>query len=44
VGAFGQSGVERTVEILDRELELAMRAAGTPTLGHIKPSFVGGPA
>jgi len=44
LGAFGQGGVERTLEILDRELELTMRAAGTPTLGHITPSFVGGPA
>ncbi|HKJ03769.1 MAG TPA: alpha-hydroxy acid oxidase, partial [Longimicrobiales bacterium] len=44
LGAFGQGGVERTLEILDRELELAMRAAGTPTLGHIAPSFLGGPA
>ncbi|HSG09464.1 MAG TPA: alpha-hydroxy acid oxidase [Longimicrobiales bacterium] len=44
LGAFGQSGVERTLEILDRELGMAMRAAGTPTLGHIGSSFVGGPA
>lgn len=44
LGAFGQSGVERTLQILDRELQMAMRAAGTPTLAHIASSFVGGPA
>ncbi len=44
LGAFGQAGVERTLEILHRELELAMRAAGTPSLADIRPGFVTGPA
>lgn len=41
LGAFGQEGVERTLEILIRELEIAMRAAGTPSLAHIGPWSVG---
>ncbi len=44
LGAFGQEGVERTLEILHRELVLAMRAAGTQTVADIGPSFVGRPA
>ena len=44
LGAFGQQGVERTLEILARELVLTMRTSGTPTLAHIGPSSVGGPA
>jgi isopentenyl diphosphate isomerase/L-lactate dehydrogenase-like FMN-dependent dehydrogenase len=44
LGAFGQEGVERTLEILTRELELTMRMSGTPTLADIGPSFIGGPA
>jgi isopentenyl diphosphate isomerase/L-lactate dehydrogenase-like FMN-dependent dehydrogenase len=43
LGAFGQAGVERSLEILDRELLLAMRAAGTPSVARIGPSYVGGP-
>ena len=41
LGAFGQEGVERALEILVRELEIAMRAAGTPSLDHIGPWSVG---
>ncbi len=44
LGAFGQEGVERTLEILHRELVLTMRTAGTPTVADIGPSFVGEPA
>lgn len=43
LGAFGQPGVERVLEILTRELRFALRAAGTPTLGAIGPSYVGEP-
>lgn len=41
LGAFGQEGVERALEILIRELEITMRATGTPTLAHIGPHSVG---
>lgn len=44
LGAFGQGGVERVMEIMKRELVLAMRQAGTSTLADIGPSFIGGPA
>jgi len=44
LGAFGHAGVGRTLEILDRELVLAMRAAGTPTLADVTPARVAGPA
>ncbi|MGI9259118.1 MAG: alpha-hydroxy acid oxidase, partial [Gammaproteobacteria bacterium] len=36
--AFGQSGVERVLEILDRELRIMMQQAGTPTLADITRS------
>ena len=35
LGAFGQEGVERVLEILIRELEITMSAVGTPTLADI---------
>ena len=41
LGAFGQEGVERALEILTRELEISMRAVGTPSLGHVGPWSVG---
>ncbi|MDX1493750.1 MAG: alpha-hydroxy acid oxidase [Longimicrobiales bacterium] len=41
LGAFGQEGVERALQILTRELEIAMRATGTPSLADIGPSSVG---
>ncbi len=44
LGAFGQAGVARALEILDRELVLAMRAAGTPAIARIGPAYVGGPS
>jgi isopentenyl diphosphate isomerase/L-lactate dehydrogenase-like FMN-dependent dehydrogenase len=44
LGAFGQQGVERTLEILTQELRHAMRISGTPTLADIGPSLIGGPA
>ncbi len=40
--AFGQAGVERVLDILDRELRIMMQQAGTPTLADItRSSLVG---
>ena len=38
--SFGQSGVERVLDILNAELRLAMRQCGTPTLARINKSAV----
>ncbi|MDC0598588.1 alpha-hydroxy-acid oxidizing protein, partial [Gammaproteobacteria bacterium] len=35
LGAFGQEGVAQVLRILDRELDIAMRQAGTPNLADI---------
>jgi len=35
LGAFGQEGVAKVLQILDSELEIAMKQAGTPTLSDI---------
>ena len=40
LGAFGDEGVARVMQILDRELEVAMRQAGTPNLADITREFV----
>ena len=40
LGAFGQEGVAKVLQILDSELEVAMRQAGTPTLADITRSAV----
>lgn len=40
LAAFGQEGVETVLDILRRELELAMRYAGTPTIAHITRAHV----
>lgn len=42
LGSFGQPGVERVLDILRAELELAMRLAGTPSLRDIGPGLVRG--
>lgn len=44
LGAFGQEGVERALEILVRELRLTMGLAGTSTLADIGATSIGGPA
>jgi len=44
LGAFGQAGVERALEILTAELDIAMALAGTRTLAEIGPASIGGPA
>ena len=44
LGAFGQPGVDRTLEILQSELERTMRLSGTRSLKEITPAFVQKPA
>lgn len=41
LGAFGQEGVERALEILMRELSITMRAVGTASLADIGPQSIG---
>ena len=41
LGAFGQEGVERVLEILVRELQITMRAVGSPSLADIGPHSIG---
>jgi isopentenyl diphosphate isomerase/L-lactate dehydrogenase-like FMN-dependent dehydrogenase len=43
LGAFGQSGVERVLEILQGELKLVMGNCGTPTIAAIDHSYVATP-
>ena len=40
LAGFGQPGVEQVLSILRRELELAMRQAGTTSLGQIDTNYV----
>jgi 4-hydroxymandelate oxidase len=40
LGAFGQAGVERVIDLLNRELAICMRGSGTPTLASITESYV----
>jgi 4-hydroxymandelate oxidase len=40
LGAFGQPGVERVLEILRTELAVAMQQVGAPSLKDLKPSMV----
>lgn len=40
LGAFGQPGVERVLDLLRAELELIMKQAGTPSLAKIDRSFL----
>jgi 4-hydroxymandelate oxidase len=40
LGAFGQAGVDRVLEILQRELRLVMGNCGTTTLADITSSYV----
>lgn len=40
LAAFGQPGVERVIDLLNRELLQIMRQAGTPTLASITPRQV----
>ena len=43
LGAFGQAGVDRVLEILQGELELVMGNCGTPTVAAIDRSYVATP-
>jgi isopentenyl diphosphate isomerase/L-lactate dehydrogenase-like FMN-dependent dehydrogenase len=40
LGAFGQAGVERVLEILRQETRAAMQQLGAPSLKHICPSMI----
>ncbi len=40
LGAFGQAGVERVLDLLNRELQITMRGSGTPTVESIGPGYV----
>jgi 4-hydroxymandelate oxidase len=40
LGAFGQAGVERVLDILRTELMVAMQQVGAPSLGNLAPSLV----
>jgi len=42
LGAFGQAGVDRVLEILQGELRLAMGNCGTRTVADITPAYVSG--
>jgi 4-hydroxymandelate oxidase len=43
LGAFGQPGVDRVIEIMQGELRLAMGNCGTPTVADIKREYVATP-
>ena len=40
LGAFGQPGVERVLELLRLELRAAMQQAGAPSIKHLMPAMV----
>ncbi|MEE9263596.1 MAG: alpha-hydroxy-acid oxidizing protein, partial [Vicinamibacteria bacterium] len=40
LAAFGQAGVERVLELLRAELEIAMKQAGTISIGAITDAYV----
>lgn len=40
LGAFGQAGVERVLDLLNRELELTMRGSGTTSIAAINSDYV----
>jgi isopentenyl diphosphate isomerase/L-lactate dehydrogenase-like FMN-dependent dehydrogenase len=44
LGAFGQAGVERVLEILRTEFSAALRQGGARAVGELRPSFVKLPA
>ncbi len=41
LAAFGQAGVEKTLDILRKELVLTMGLAGAPSIRHIGPTSIG---
>ena len=40
LGAFGQAGVERVLELLRIELRAAMQQVGAPSIKHLTPAMV----
>lgn len=40
LGAFGQAGVERVLDLLNRELEITMRGSGTTSIAAIGQDYV----
>lgn len=40
LGAYGEDGVRRVVQLLKDELEMCMRLMGTPTVADINPSHI----
>ena len=40
LGAFGREGVETAIDLLQRELQIIMRQAGTPAIGQITRSCI----
>jgi 4-hydroxymandelate oxidase len=40
LGAFGEPGVERVLQLLRTELKVAMQQAGAPSLKELKSSMV----
>ncbi len=40
LGAFGQAGVERVLDLLNRELQIAMRGSGTVDIDSIGPDYI----
>jgi 4-hydroxymandelate oxidase len=40
LGAFGQPGVERILQLMEAELGMVMQQAGTPAIGKITPEFI----
>jgi len=40
LGAFGQPGVERVLEILRKETSAAMQQVGAPSIKHLTPAMV----
>jgi isopentenyl diphosphate isomerase/L-lactate dehydrogenase-like FMN-dependent dehydrogenase len=42
LGAFGQPGVERVLDILNAEFTLAMRQCGTRSVSEISRAFLAG--
>ncbi len=40
LGSFGQAGVEAVLDVLERELQIVMRQAGTPSIDDISPNHI----
>jgi len=40
LGAFGQAGVDRVLELLRTELKVAMQQVGAPSLKYLTPAMV----